>query len=114
MFQLLLNGGSYGGEQLLSAATVHDFVATTTAHHRGLGFEKQSAKTVGLGRLASLQTFGHTGYTGTCAWADPQQELVYIFLSNRVYPSRSNLINRLDIRERIHDAVYQSLNTFKN
>ena len=114
VFQLLLNGGSYGGEQLLSAATVHDFVATTTAHHRGLGFEKQSAKTVGLGRLASLQTFGHTGYTGTCAWADPQQELVYIFLSNRVYPSRSNLINRLDIRERIHDAVYQSLNTFKN
>jgi CubicO group peptidase (beta-lactamase class C family) len=113
VFQMLLNKGNYGGAQVISAATVQEFVGTTTAHHRGYGFDKQSPQTKGIGRLPSVTTFGHTGFTGTCAWADPQNELLFIFLSNRVNPSRSNLINKLDIREKAHDIVYQALNSKK-
>lgn len=110
IFQLFLNQGSYGGEQILEAATVQNFTRITTLHHRGYGFEKQSPKgAVGVGKLAPITTFGHTGFTGTCAWADPQNELVYVFLSNRVYPNRNNAINRLDIREHIHDAIYRAM-----
>ncbi len=111
IFQLFLNGGNYGGEQVLQQSTVNNFTNTTTAHHRGYGFDKQSAPkpAVGVGRLAPLVTFGHTGFTGTCAWADPQNQLVYVFLSNRVYPNRNNAINRLDVRERIHDAIYSAI-----
>jgi serine-type D-Ala-D-Ala carboxypeptidase len=113
VFQMLLNGGTYGGMQIIAPATVQEFTGTTTAHHRGYGFDKQSAQTHGIGRLAPPVTYGHTGFTGTCAWADPKNELVFIFLSNRVYPNRSNLINKLDIREKAHDIVYQSLGTVK-
>ncbi len=111
IFQLFLNGGNYGGEQILQQATVQNFTNTTTAHHRGYGFDKQSTPkpAVGVGRLAPLVTFGHTGFTGTCAWADPQNQLVYVFLSNRVYPNRNNAINRLDVRERIHDVIYNAI-----
>ncbi len=110
IFQLFLNGGNYGGEQLLQQGTVNNFTNTTTASYRGYGFDKQSPKgAVGVGRLAPMVTFGHTGFTGTCAWADPQNQLVYVFLSNRVYPNRNNAINRLDIRERIHDVIYNAI-----
>jgi CubicO group peptidase (beta-lactamase class C family) len=112
VFQMLLNKGSYGGVQVINSNTVQEFVNTTTVHHRAYGFDKQSPQTKGIGRLASLSTFGHTGFTGTCAWADPQNELLFIFLSNRVNPSRSPLINRLDTREKTHDIVYQALNSF--
>ncbi|HEY0771485.1 MAG TPA: serine hydrolase domain-containing protein, partial [Sphingobacteriaceae bacterium] len=59
--------------------------------------------------LASEGTFGHTGYTGTCVWVDPKYNLVYIFLSNRVYPSVSNKLNSLRIRPRVQDAIYEAI-----
>ncbi|MEX0883158.1 MAG: serine hydrolase, partial [Cyclobacteriaceae bacterium] len=64
------------------------------------------------GNLASMSTFGHTGFTGTAAWADPENQLVYIFLSNRVHPEAGN--NRLlkeSVRTEIHDIIYQAINT---
>ena len=115
MFQMFLNKGNYGGEQLLSAATVQQFVTTNSVHHRAMGFDKQSDnhRTNGCGHLASLSTFGHTGFTGTCAWADPESGLIFVFLSNRIHPTRSNAINTLDIRERIHDVAYQAIKSEK-
>ena len=63
-----------------------------------------------LARSASMNSYGHTGFTGACVWVDPEEELVYVFLSNRVYPSaRNGRINRYDIRERIHEVVYKAL-----
>ena len=58
---------------------------------------------------ASPQTFGHTGFTGTCMWVDPEFDLVYVFLSNRVYPDRNNKLNNANIRSRIQDVVYESI-----
>lgn len=112
LFQMILNGGQYGGRQYLKPATVRQF---TSAHqgHRGLGFDKppQSGGYI-IGDQAPRSSYGHTGFTGTCVWVDPENELVYIFLSNRVHPSAKNWrINTLRIRQRIHDAIYQSLET---
>jgi CubicO group peptidase (beta-lactamase class C family) len=59
--------------------------------------------------LASPQTYGHTGYTGTCIWVDPKNNLVYIFLSNRVNPKVSDKLSQLKIRGRIEDAVYKAI-----
>jgi CubicO group peptidase (beta-lactamase class C family) len=59
---------------------------------------------------ASEASFGHSGFTGTLAWADPENDLIFVFLSNRVYPSREQKeIYRLNIRPRIHQAIYEAL-----
>ncbi|HNP54786.1 MAG TPA: serine hydrolase, partial [Ferruginibacter sp.] len=58
---------------------------------------------------ASPQTYGHTGFTGTCVWADPANNLIYIFLSNRVHPNGSSLLNQLNVRPKIHEAIYRSI-----
>ena len=59
---------------------------------------------------ASYQTFGHTGFTGTCVWVDPQRDLVYVFLSNRVYPTRDNAkLSQLQVRGKIQDALYSAI-----
>ena len=74
---------------------------------RGLGFDKPSEEE----GLASTATYGHTGYTGTCFWVDPEQQLIYIFLSNRVYPNRSNTkLAKMNIRTRIQDTIYKAIN----
>ncbi|WP_256013035.1 serine hydrolase domain-containing protein [Desertivirga xinjiangensis] len=107
--QMLLNGGSYGGETYFRPETVRLFTSKQSmVSRRGLGFDK------GTGRgypssLASSETYGHTGYTGTCVWVDPKYNLIYIFLSNRVYPSASNKLNSLRIRPRIHDIIYEAI-----
>jgi CubicO group peptidase (beta-lactamase class C family) len=60
--------------------------------------------------LASPETFGHTGFTGTCVWVDPKEKMVFVFLSNRVYDSRNNnLLGRMNIRGKIQDAIYKAL-----
>lgn len=108
--QMWLNGGEYGGERYLQDSTIKKF---TRRHygHRGLGFDKPPRHTEYIvGESASLATYGHTGFTGTCMWVDPEEELVYIFLSNRIYPSVSNSrINEYRIRQRIHQVVYDAL-----
>ncbi|MDL2241931.1 serine hydrolase [Bacteroidales bacterium OttesenSCG-928-L03] len=111
VLQMLLNGGVYGGERYLSEATVQEFIRTKSPFsRRGLGFDKPDMDHPGKGSSSSsapASSFGHAGYTGTCFWVDPDNELIFIFLSNRVYPSRTHTnLMKLNIRPRIHDVVY--------
>jgi CubicO group peptidase (beta-lactamase class C family) len=80
---------------------------------RGLGFDKPvigNPKASPCGALAPASVYGHTGFTGTCFWVDPDNQLIYIFLSNRVNPSRANnKLGSLDIRTRIQDAIYKAI-----
>lgn len=115
VWQMLLNGGSYGGNQFLSKATIDEFTKCqycTENNKRGLGFDKplieyDSIKS-SVAKAASPNSFGHTGYTGTMVWADPDNGLLFIFLSNRVHPTRNNRkIYTMNIRPRIHNLVYE-------
>lgn len=110
--QLLLNRGSYGGRQYFKPETVDLFTSKQSlTSRRGLGFDRKdpdpSKEYPSV--LSSDATYGHTGYTGTCIWIDPEEQLVYIFLSNRVHPEVSPMLGRLNIRGRIQDAVYEAL-----
>jgi len=114
VLQLFLNQGSYGGEQLLSTETTRLFTQSKSpASRRGLGFDKPQVGNPRLspcGTLAPASVYGHTGYTGPCFWIDPDNQLMYIFLCNRVYPTRANnKLGSLDIRTRIQDAIYKSI-----
>ncbi|MGJ8665940.1 MAG: glycoside hydrolase family 3 N-terminal domain-containing protein [Patiriisocius sp.] len=114
IMQLYLWGGKYGGRQYFTEDTMNDF---NTCYYcddrvrRGVGFDKpqlgDSGPTCGC---VSMTSFGHSGFTGTFTWADPEEELVYVFMSNRTYPDaenrkliRSNL--RSDIQAAIYDAI---------
>jgi serine-type D-Ala-D-Ala carboxypeptidase len=108
--QMLLNGGTYGGVQYFQPETIELFTSRQSGvSRRGLGFDRAEAGGGYPSRLASSATYGHTGYTGTCVWVDPKQNLIYIFLSNRVYPSASNKLNSLRIRPRIQDVIYTAI-----
>lgn len=111
--QMLLQKGYYGGYQYFKPETVDYFTAKQfDTSRRGLGWDKpvQSDWVSPTSILASPKTFGHTGFTGTCMWIDPEFDLVYIFLSNRVYPTRNNnKLSSLNIRSRIQDVIYQSV-----
>lgn len=111
--QMLLNGGSYNGRQFIRPETVKLFTSRQfDGSRRGLGFDcwDPESKAGYPCTLASSATFGHTGYTGTCVWIDPEHQLVYIFLSNRLYPSPDkDKLQKLKIRPRIQDAVYEAL-----
>jgi CubicO group peptidase (beta-lactamase class C family) len=105
--QMLLNRGNYAGEQIFSPKTVDDFIYKNYTGYRALGFDKKGA---GCYDGASKKTFGHSGYTGTCIWIDPKTELIYIFLSNRVYPDPKNTkLIELDTRRLVHRAIYKAL-----
>lgn len=110
--QLLLNRGEYGGERFFEAETVDRFTSNQSlTSRRGLGFDRWDPDTSKHypSKLASDATFGHTGYTGTCIWIDPKEQLTYIFLSNRVHPAVSTKLITLNIRGRIQDAVYEAI-----
>jgi beta-N-acetylhexosaminidase len=110
--QMLLQGGTYGGVTYYKPETTHLFATKQFENsRRGLGWDKP---VVGewnspTSLFASPLTFGHTGFTGTCMWIDPEFNLVYIFLSNRVYPDRNNKILNLNIRPRIQDVIYKAI-----
>jgi len=111
--QMLLNNGDYGGERFLSEATVKLFTQSKTPNsRRGLGFDKPlttDLKRSPCGELAPPSVYGHTGFTGTCFWIDPDNNLVYVFLCNQINPTRVNSeLSRLNIRTRIHDTIYKS------
>ncbi len=113
LFQMLLNGGSYGGRQFLKPQTIALFTAKqSNISRRGLGFDRwdPDASKEYPSKYASNQTFGHTGYTGTCVWVDPKHNLIYIFLSNRVHPQVTNKLSDMKIRTRILDVIYESIN----
>ena len=114
LLQMLLNGGQYGGETYLSAKTCKYFTSTKSSQtRRGLGFDKPDAANPSkspTAKSASAQTYGHTGFTGTCFWVDPEHDLIYIFLSNRVYPYRwHKKLMSLNIRSRIQQVVYDAM-----
>ncbi|MDR1368756.1 MAG: serine hydrolase [Dysgonamonadaceae bacterium] len=114
LLQMYLNGGNYGSERFWSEATCRLFTKTKSPiSRRGLGFDKpDKEKTTSspTGRFAPASTYGHAGYTGTCFWIDPDNQLIYIFLSNRVYPYRGNKkLSRLDIRTDIQDVIYEAI-----
>jgi len=114
VLQLYLNDGIYGGERYISTKTCTLFTGSKAPHsRRGLGFDKpdvSNSKLSPCGTLAPASVYGHTGYTGTCFWIDPENQLVFIFLSNRTFPSRTNTkLFTLNIRTRIQDAIYRAL-----
>lgn len=117
IMQMYLNGGSYAGQQFIEQSALDTFTSRHFAgegNHRGLGFDKPlleyDAQKSSVAEAASAASFGHAGYTGTFVWADSETKLLFIFLSNRVYPSRSNRgLYTGNIRPRIHAAIYQSL-----
>jgi beta-N-acetylhexosaminidase len=116
LYQMLLNGGEFNGERYLDPETIKLFTSYhSKVSRRGYGFDKPEKdnairKEPYPSALASPETFGHTGYTGTCVWVDPKHDLVYIFLSNRVYPTRdNNKLGQLFIRGKIQDALYKAL-----
>lgn len=114
ILQLYLNLGTYGGERFYSQETGMLFTQTKSpVSRRGLGFDKPvvgNPKASPCGKLASESVYGHTGYTGTCFWVDPDKQLIYIFLSNRVNPTReNNKLSDLSIRSRIQDAIYKAI-----
>lgn len=111
VMQMLLNNGYYGGKQFFKSSVVAKFTNTQPNSHRGIGFNKPSGSGYSaVAKGASSETFGHTGFTGTCAWVDPQHKLVFVFLSNRVHPSASNKkLWKLGIRKRMHQVIYDAI-----
>ena len=110
--QMLLQKGFYGGYRYYKPETINLFTSKQfDKSRRGLGWDKpvQSEWSSPTSLKASPKTFGHTGFTGTCVWIDPEFDLVYIFLSNRVYPDRSAKLINANIRSRIQDVIYESI-----
>jgi beta-N-acetylhexosaminidase len=115
MMQMYLQKGNYGGVEYFSEATFNDFNTCwfcAESNRRGLGFDKLQLSGGGpTCGCVSISSFGHTGFTGTIAWADPQTDIVYVFLSNRTYPD-SNLPNKLskeNIREDIQKVIQEAI-----
>jgi len=116
VMQLLLNGGVANGKRYLHKETIELFTAYHSANsRRGYGFDKPEKDNNTRPEaypclLASPLTFGHTGFTGTCVWADPAYNLVFVFLSNRVNPNDDNkkLLN-MNVRGKLQEAVYRAM-----
>jgi len=116
IYQMLLNRGTYGGETYFKSATVDMFTSKQSdVSRRGLGFDRWDPDSTKHypSDLASPQTYGHTGYTGTCVWVDPSRGLVYVFLSNRVNPTVTDKLSNLKIRGRIQDVVNKAIDESK-
>jgi len=116
IYQMLLNRGTYGGVEYFKNSTVDMFTSKqSNVSRRGLGFDRWDPDSTKHypSELASPQTFGHTGYTGTCVWVDPSRGLVYVFLSNRVNPTVTDKLSNLKIRGRIQDVVNKAIDESK-
>lgn len=117
MLQLLLNDGAANGMQFISEETINYFTSAPFAENenrRGIGFDKPEldpdAELYTPSKQSSLESYGHSGFTGTFAWADPANNLIVIFLSNRVYPtSDNNKLSKLNLRTEIHDLFYKAV-----
>jgi beta-glucosidase-like glycosyl hydrolase/CubicO group peptidase (beta-lactamase class C family) len=112
IMQMLLNKGTYGGKRFLKASTVEKFTSRQSAsHRRALIFDRpdEQPEKNPVAPSASAFTFGHQGFTGTSAWADPVNNLLFVFLSNRVHPSASNdRITRKNLRPQLMQLIYES------
>jgi beta-N-acetylhexosaminidase len=115
IMQMLVNGGAWNGKSFFKKETVSTF----TAYHskisrRGLGFDKPEKDNASRAEpypalSCAAETFGHTGFTGTCAWADPVTGIVFVFLSNRIYDEEKNAFKSLNLRPKLLEFVYQGL-----
>ncbi|RZJ72795.1 glycoside hydrolase family 3 N-terminal domain-containing protein [Flavobacterium sp.] len=115
IMQMYLWKGHYAGHQFFSAKTFDDFNSTyflKEGNRRGIGFDKpqlpgQAGPTC---NCVSMKSFGHTGFTGTMAWADPETETIFIFLSNRTFPdSTTNTLSKENIREDMQKAIQDAI-----
>ncbi len=116
IMQMYLQKGNYGGHEFFTSKTFDDFNTCyfcAEGNRRGLGFDKpqlagQQGSTCGC---VSMQSFGHTGFTGTMTWADPETEIVYVFLSNRTFPdsNATNLLSKNNIREEIQQIIQNAI-----
>lgn len=120
LYQMYLQYGSYGGESYLDSSAIAEFTHIQyprNENRRGLGFDKpyidnykNTLENAYPAIDASPESYGHTGYTGTFVWMDPKYNMLLIFLSNRVNPTRNNnLITKLNIRPALHQAVYDAI-----
>ena len=120
LIEMYMQMGTYGGEQYLSQATMKEFTRVQfpgNNNRRGLGFDKPLLNNNELSPEqsypcpgASPESFGHFGFTGTFVWVDPTYKLIYIFLSNRVYPTREgNMLGKLNVRTNILQVFYDEM-----
>ncbi|MGL1887800.1 MAG: serine hydrolase [Reichenbachiella sp.] len=108
--QMMLQQGFYGGNQYFDSTLVKTFTSKLTDQStRGLGWDKPRRSVGNVSKYASDEAFGHSGFTGTLVWADPEYDLVYVFLSNRIYPDSQNYkLIKQNTRTVIHDLMYES------
>jgi beta-N-acetylhexosaminidase len=115
LMQMYMNGGTYGGKRYIEEETLEEFTECQYRrkdNRRGIGFDKpvlddSDGPTC---REATASSFGHSGFTGTIVWADPEHELIYVFLSNRIHPSADNsLLVKENIRTRIQEVIYKAI-----
>ena len=114
IMQMYLNGGEYGGKKYLDQETIDKF---NTCYYcedevrRGVGFDKPQLQEAGpTCGCVSMTSFGHSGFTGTLTWADPHEEIVYVFLSNRIHPSSEDKrLIREGIRTKIQEVIYEAI-----
>ena len=117
LLQMYLNMGEYGGIRYINEETLKEFTKVQfpdSNNHRALGFDKPYYNKEGVSRNtardASASSFGHTGFTGIMVWMDPEEELLYVFLSNRVSPTRENhRLYDLDTRTNIQQVLYDAI-----
>jgi beta-glucosidase-like glycosyl hydrolase/CubicO group peptidase (beta-lactamase class C family) len=114
IMELYLQKGNYGNKQYFSEKTFNDFNTCyfcAAGNRRGLGFDKPQLGAEGpTCGCASMTSFGHTGYTGTMAWADAEKQIVYVFLSNRTFPvATENKLSKENIREDIQKIIYEAI-----
>lgn len=115
IMQMLLNGGTFNGKKYLNKETIDLFTGYhSNISRRGYGFDKpekdnDKREEPYPSAFASPKTFGHTGFTGTCVWADPEENIIFIFLSNRVNPTVSPILSKMNVRSKIQDAIYKAI-----
>jgi CubicO group peptidase (beta-lactamase class C family) len=117
LMQMYLDMGEYGGRRYIKPETLKEWTRyqfPQNNNRRGLGFDKPNLQYVGennnTAKDASALSFGHTGFTGTITWMDPQTGLLYIFLSNRVNPTRENTrLYQLNTRTKIQQVLYDAM-----
>jgi beta-N-acetylhexosaminidase len=121
LMQMYLQKGSYGGDRFFNADVIDQFssyqFSPEEKNRRGIAFDKKDFNpAVNNGpSLASAASYGHSGFTGTFTWVDPELDLVYVFLSNRVYPTRKNgKISTFNIRTALGDAIIKTIKEGKN
>lgn len=127
ILQMLLNKGLYNGKRLLKRKTVREWTSCQypkSDNYRALGFDRRRFSDTATCRLddrpyyyapsVSKRSYGHSGFTGTMVWADPKEELIFIFLSNRVHPSRDNrAFSEQNPRAKCHEAAYEAIRRFR-